>query len=247
MALRCFKCGAELEPHYKACPICGDPISDFVREHMSVPIDGKYEIVSRLGVGGMGEVYKVRHIHLNSLRVIKLMRANIMTTHGAQERFIREAQLATQIQHPNVAILHDFATLPDQTYYMVWEFIDGINLAQLIRQKGTLSPREAARISIDALLGLDAIHQAGVVHRDVSPENIMLSAGPGGQQRVKVIDLGIAKQWDATSGATETGMFVGKWKYCSPDHLGVLEEGEHIDGRADIYSFGIVLYEMLAG
>jgi serine/threonine-protein kinase len=247
MATPCFHCQAPLEAHYKACPSCGEPISDFLREHLTRPIDGKYEILSRLGVGGMGEVFKVRHIHLNAIRVIKLMRPQVAQTKGAHERFVREAQLATRIQHPNVATLHDFASLPDGSFYMVWEYIDGHNLAQLIRSKGSLAPAEAARISIEALSGLQAIHDAGVVHRDVSPENVMLTMTPGGEERVKIIDLGIAKEGAGGSNATETGMFVGKWKYCSPEHLGILPDGERIDGRADLYSFGIVMYEMLAG
>ncbi|HXH38285.1 MAG TPA: serine/threonine-protein kinase, partial [Thermoanaerobaculia bacterium] len=111
-----------------------------------------------------------------------------------------------------------------------------------------LSPRYAAKLAIEALHGLDAIHRAGIVHRDISPENIMIARDEEGEQHVKLIDLGIAKQGDGTeANKTKTGMFVGKWKYCSPEHLGMLDAGERIDGRADIYSFGIVLYEMLTG
>src|SRR5205823_6439283 len=103
-------------------------------------------------------------------------------------------------------------------------------------------------LAIEALQGLAAIHRAGIVHRDISPENIMIHRDEDGEQHVKLIDLGIAKQGDATDASkTKTGMFVGKWKYCSPEHLGILDAGERIDGRADLYSFGIVLYEMLAG
>jgi serine/threonine-protein kinase len=129
---------------------------------------------------------------------------------------------------------------------MVWEFIEGTNLHELIESRGPLAPRYAATLAIQALRGLDAIHRAGIVHRDVSPENLMITRDDDGE-RVKIIDLGIAKGTDAAEEKTKTGMFVGKWKYCSPEHLGMLEAGERIDGRADLYSFGIVLYEMLAG
>lgn len=215
--------------------------------HASTPVDGKYQILAALGAGGMGEVYKVRHIHLDTVRVIKLMRSKIAEDPGAQERFLREARLATRINHPSVATLNDFSTLPDGSRYMVWEYIEGRNLHELIREQGHLGPRRAASIAYAALLGLDAIHRAGIIHRDISPENIMVSTDEHGEERVKIIDLGIAKDWDDDVYKTMTGIFVGKWKYCSPEHLGVLGQGERIDARADLYSFGIVLYEMLTG
>jgi eukaryotic-like serine/threonine-protein kinase len=247
MPFFCIHCKSEIDPKFKACPFCGEAITDFLRRHLEAPIDGKYQILSRLGVGGMGEVYKVLHIHLNSIRVIKLMRANIATDAAASERFLREARLATRINHPSVATLFDFSTLEDGSHYMVWEFIEGTNLHELIDQRGPLSPKYAAKLAAQALHGLDAIHRAGIVHRDISPENLMITHDNEGEERVKVIDLGIAKQWDTEDNKTKTGMFVGKWKYCSPEHLGMLQSGERIDGRADLYSFGIVLYEMLTG
>jgi len=248
MPFFCIHCKSEIDPKFKACPFCGEVITDFLRRYLETPIDGKYRILSRLGVGGMGEVYKVLHIHLNAIRVIKLMRANIAGDASANERFLREARLATKIQHPSVAALFDFSTLEDGSHYMVWEYIEGINLHELIDQRGPLSPRYAAKLAAQALMGLDAIHRAGIVHRDISPENLMITREVGDDdERVKVIDLGIAKSLAADDNNTKTGMFVGKWKYCSPEHLGMLPPDEAIDGRADLYSFGIVLYEMLTG
>ncbi len=251
MPFFCIHCKSEIDPKFKACPFCGEAITDFLRKHLETPIDGKYKIISRLGVGGMGEVYKVLHIHLNQIRVIKLMRSNIAADEGANERFLREARLATKIQHPSVAGLFDFSTLEDGSHYMVWEYIEGINLHELIDQRGPLSPRYAAKLASQALMGLDAIHRAGIVHRDVSPENLMITREVGEEggtdERVKIIDLGIAKSLGSEDNKTKTGMFVGKWTYCSPEHLGMLPSGERIDGRADLYSFGIVLYEMLTG
>lgn len=246
MPFFCIHCKSEIDPKYKACPYCGELITDFLRRYLETPLDGKYKILARLGVGGMGEVYKVLHTHLNAIRVIKLMRANIAADPGAHERFLREARLATKIQHPNVAALYDFSTL-DEGMYMVWEYIEGINLHELIDQRGPLSPRYAAKLAVQALMGLEAIHRAGIVHRDVSPENLMITRDDEGSERVKIIDLGIAKSSTAEDDKTKTGIFVGKWKYCSPEHLGMLPAGERIDGRADLYSFGIVLYEMLTG
>ena len=140
-----------------------------MRRYADSPLDGKYQILARLGVGGMGEVYKALHIHLNALRVIKLMRSGIANDQSAHERFLREARMATRIHHPNVAALFDFATLEDGTHYMVSEYIEGINLHELINERGPLSPRYAATLAVQALMGLDAIHRAGIVHRDVSP------------------------------------------------------------------------------
>lgn len=195
----------------------------------------------------MGEVFRAEHIHLHTTRVIKLMRPNLSEETNATERFLREARLATRIQHPNVATLHDFSTLPDGSYYMVWEFIEGKNLTEIMRRDGAFSPRRAAKLAVQILSGLDAIHRAGIIHRDISPDNVMLSFDEDGSEHAKIIDLGIAKQGDEVASQTQTGIFIGKLKYCSPEHLGLLAEGERMDGRADLYSFGIVLYELVAG
>ncbi|MEA2166260.1 MAG: eukaryotic-like serine/threonine-protein kinase [Thermoanaerobaculia bacterium] len=247
MAFTCIKCHTEIDRSFKACPHCGEPITDFLREYADKPIDGKYRIIQRLGIGGMGEVFKVEHTFLGSIRVVKIIRAQISGSTDAHDRFLREARLATKVQHPNVATLHDFSALPDGSHYMVWEFIEGENLAQLIRRRGTLPPRHAVRIAIQALAGLDAIHRAGIVHRDISPENLMITHAPDGSEFVKIIDLGVAKATESDVAMTQTGMFVGKFRYASPDHLGFLPDRERIDGRADLYSLAVVLFEMLTG
>ena len=247
MAFTCIRCNREIDRAFKACPHCGEPITDFLREYADKPIDGKYRILQRLGIGGMGEVFKVEHTFLGSTRVVKIIRAQISGSSDAHERFLREARMATKVQHPNVATLHDFSALPDGSHYMVWEFIEGENLAQLMRRSGTLPPKQAVRIAIQALAGLDAIHRAGIVHRDISPENLMITHASDGSEFVKIIDLGVAKATESDVAMTQTGMFVGKFRYASPDHLGFLPEGERIDGRADLYSLAVVLFEMLTG
>jgi len=243
----CIRCGAQIDREFKACPHCGEPLSDFLREYADKPIDGKYRIVQRLGIGGMGEVFKVEHTFLGSTRVVKIIRAQISASSDAHERFLREARMATKVQHPNVATLFDFSALPDGSHYMVWEYIDGQNLAQVLKQRGTLAPRHAVRIAIQALAGLEAIHRAGIVHRDISPENLMITQAADGSEFVKIIDLGVAKAAESDVAMTQTGMFVGKFRYASPDHLGFMPAGERIDGRADLYSLGVVLFEMLTG
>src|SRR5687768_17197510 len=207
-------------------------------------LDGRYTITDRLGAGGMGEVYKATHTFLGSPRVIKVVHPHISGNTDAKDRFLREARAATKIQHQNVATLHDFASLPDGAHYMVWEFISGENLAQRLRTRGPLPPRQAVRITLQALRGLDAIHRAGIIHRDISPENLMITA----EDEVKIIDLGVAKVEDTDAvSSTRTGIFVGKLRYAAPEQLGFIPEGEKIDARADLYAMAMVLVELLTG
>ena len=243
----CPRCGKQIDRMFGACPHCREPVTIFWRRYADQPVDGKYRLLERLGGGGMGDVYKVEHIFLRETRVIKVIRPHISEMPGAQERFVREAQLASTIKHPNVATLHDFAPLPDGSRYMVWEFIDGENIAEVIRYRGTLAPRHAVRLIIQALAGLEGIHRAGVIHRDISPENLMIAGWEGRQERLKIIDLGIAKRESSDAATTQTGVFIGKLRYAAPEQLGALGEQERIDSRADLYSIAVVLYEMLTG
>jgi len=249
--INCLKCKSAIDAEYDLCPHCGEKITLFQKTYASRLLDGKYQIIDRLGVGGMGEIFKVRHIHLNELRVIKIMRPNVAQDDQGLQRFLQEARTSTMIKHKNLAMLYDFAQLDDGSYYMVWEFIDGTNIQKWIAQNGPIPARLTVEIAIQALTGLEHLHSMGLIHRDISPENIMLSQDHHGKLLVKVIDFGIAKQLqeggDAGHGLTQTGMFLGKLKYASPEQAGFLKEGEHLDPRSDLYSFGIVMYEMLAG
>jgi serine/threonine protein kinase len=248
--LNCLKCKQAIDAQYDQCPHCGEKVTTFQRTYSSRLLDGKYQIIDRLGVGGMGEIFKVRHIHLNELRVIKIMRPNVAADDQGLQRFLQEARTSTMIKHKNLAMLYDFAQLEDSSYYMVWEFIDGTNIQRWIGQTGALPPRLTIEIAVQALNGLDHLHSMGLIHRDISPENIMLSQDHHGKLLVKVIDFGIAKQLGESEGGqglTQTGMFLGKLKYASPEQAGFLKEDEHLDPRSDLYSFGILMYEMLAG
>lgn len=248
--ITCLRCKAAIDPNVDQCPACGERVTMFQRTYSTRLIDGKYQILDRLGVGGMGEIFKVRHIHLNELRVIKIMRPNVAADDQGMQRFLQEARTSTMIKHKNLAMLYDFAQLDDGSYYMVWEFIDGTNIQKWMGQHGPIPPRLSIEISIQALHGLEHLHSMGLIHRDISPENIMLSQDHHGKLLVKVIDFGIAKslaEGESGHGLTQTGMFLGKLKYASPEQAGFLKEGEHLDPRSDLYSFGIVMYEMLAG
>src|ERR1700686_1284203 len=248
--INCLRCKQPIDMELEQCPACGERVTMFQRTYSSKLIDGKYQILDRLGMGGMGEIFKVRHIHLNELRVIKIMRPNVAADDQGLQRFLQEARTSTTIKHKNLAMLYDFAQLEDGSYYMVWEFIDGTNIQKWIGQNGPMPPRLTVEISVQALSGLDHLHSMGLIHRDVSPENIMLSQVHHGKLLVKMIDFGMAKslaEGDSGHGLTQTGMFLGKLKYASPEQAGYLKEGEHLDPRSDLYSFGIVMYEMLAG
>ncbi len=248
--ITCLRCKQQIDAEYDLCPHCSERVTNFQRTYATRLLDGKYQIIDRLGVGGMGEIFKVRHIHLNELRVIKIMRPNVAQDDQGLQRFLQEARTSTMIKHKNLAMLYDFAQLEDGSYYMVWEFIDGTNIQKWIGEHGAMPARLTVEIAVQALMGLDHLHSMGLIHRDISPENIMLSQDNHGKLLVKVIDFGIAKQLaegEGGQGLTQTGMFLGKLKYASPEQAGFLKEGEHLDPRSDLYSFGIVMYEMLAG
>jgi len=210
-------------------------------------LDGKYEILSLLGAGGMGEVFKARHVHLNVFRCIKVMKQGLLADGGYRARFLREAQLATQVHHPNIAVVHDFF-LGDRGSYMVSEFIDGTTVRQWSAANGPFPLALAADVAVQVLAGLEHIHRRGLLHRDISSDNVMLSYDADSRLVAKIIDLGIAKDVNtASADTTQAGMLIGNPKYMSPEQLGGLADGEQLDGRTDLYCLGVVLYEMLLG
>jgi eukaryotic-like serine/threonine-protein kinase len=209
-------------------------------------IDGKYEVLSKIKEGGMGAIFMVRHVLLDEIRVVKSMRPHLEEDPDAQKRFLREAKMTTSLRHPNIAAVLDFLEDVDHTFYIVMEYIEGSNLADIISAQRRLPILTALDIAIQTLDALAYLHRKDIVHRDISPENIMLTEGPDGSIQAKLIDLGVAKQ-TTVEGLTQTGMFVGKLKYASPEHLGVLKRTEKIDGRSDVYSLGCVLYLAVTG
>src|SRR5258708_28819960 len=192
--LNCLKCKQPIDASLDQCPACGERVTVFQRTYASRLLDGKYQILDRLGIGGMGEIFKVRHIHLNELRVIKIMRPNVASDDQGLQRFLQEARTSTMIKHKNLAMLYDFSTLDDGSYYMVWEFIDGTNIQKWIGQNGPVPPRLAVEISIQALNGLEHLHSMGLIHRAISPENIILSPDPNAKLMSTAIAFPIATQ-----------------------------------------------------
>ncbi len=252
--IRCRRCGDPVPRNADRCPKCGAPppvdetrasVASRTRFQVGDVIDSRYEVVTVLPTGGMGELYKVRHVHLGDFRVVKIRKATAREDDTGTKRFIREAKLAASIKHPNLASLFDFAQLDDGSFYMVNEYVDGMTIAEHIRAGGRFEIAQVLRIAEQALLALEAIHAAGIVHRDVASDNVMLAQNSSGETIVKLIDLGIAKTLDG-EGLTSTGFFVGKARYASPEQVNT-QDPEPIDQRSDLYSLGIVLYEMVSG
>jgi len=209
----------------------------------------EYAILQCIGTGGMAKVYKARHVLLDELRAIKLL--NPESSESAEEfkaRFQREAQILVRLKHRHLVTVHEFGILGKDVLFMVMEYLEGASLRSRLRQEGWLPVPECIEIARQACLGLAAAHQQGVVHRDVSPDNIVLVANNEGET-VKIIDFGIAKNVIAIDAAklTDTLKFVGKAEYCSPEQIQGQTPGRDIDGRSDIYSLGVTLYEILTG
>ena len=213
-------------------------------------LDGKYEIIAPLGAGGMGAVYRARRVLIGDEVAVKVLHSRLTGDEKLVERFRREARAAAQLHHPNVVTIHDYgeARGPGGFAYIVMELVRGESLRALLKREGRLDPRRAVSLMRDVCAGVAAAHRRGIVHRDIKPDNIIVT--PPDEDRdtesVKVVDFGIAKLRDlAAEGSTltEAGMMVGTLFYMSPEQC----KGEPLDSRADVYSLGAMLHEMLAG
>ena len=197
----------------------------------------------------MGAVYVAQHVVIGRKAAIKVLRREFSEDVGLVARFMNEARAAAAIGHPNIVDVVDVGNLPDGTPYMMMEFLVGEDLSKRLAKVGRLSPAQALPIALQAGSAVAAAHEKGIVHRDLKPENLFLvqDVTAPGHERVKVLDFGIAKlRGDFTSGSqTKTGSLLGTPQYMSPEQCRGIPDG--IDHRSDIYSFGIILYEMLCG
>ncbi len=262
---RCSVCGQRFSGDAAFCPFDGttleaspfDPLGDPLVGSL---VDGRYEVQSVLGEGGMGRIYEVRHKALDRAFAMKVLRPDLAEDAELAERFILEAKATASVKHPNVVQITDFGHLPDQVPFFVMELLVGHTLGEVIKAAGPIPPARAARIVRKIAGALAAAHAAGVVHRDLKPDNVFLLAGsrdlrpPGDPDRarslamlghgadVRVVDFGAAKIV-GSSRVTREGVVFGTPHYMAPEQA----SGQPVDARADVYSLGVIMYEMFTG
>ncbi len=215
--------------------VAGDPLIGRV-------LAGRYQILSQIGQGGMGTVYRAQHAMLGRVDAVKIIRSDLKQSPETMQRFLREAKLASSINHPNAVVIHDFGEAENGIIYLAMEFIQGKSLEELIRQESPLPIARAIHISRQIAQALDAAHRLSIVHRDLKPDNVLIL----NDDFVKVVDFGIAKSIAANEtgkSVTQAGFVIGTPKYMAPEQV----LGEAVDARADIFSLALVTYEMLTG
>jgi len=246
----CPECGSTTDATTctrDGCPtldpaVLGDP----ERGDIGTLIGDKYRVLNVVGRGGMGVVYRAWQRDMRRLVALKIANSQSMDEAGTR-RFLREVRVVAGLAHPNTVRVFDYGQLPDGRLFFTMEFLEGQSLSRLLRHRDPFDDRRILRVGIQVLKSLGEAHAAGIVHRDLSPDNIFLCRMFGESDFVKVLDFGVAKGMAFEAGEeklTMAGVFVGKPAYASPEQVdGSLE----LDGRSDLYSLGIVLYQMCAG
>ncbi|MEB2324789.1 MAG: serine/threonine-protein kinase, partial [Sorangiineae bacterium] len=245
---RCASCGQRFSGSARFCPFDGAPLEPAPAEApeadplLGQTLDGRYQVEAALGEGGMGVVYRARHVRLGRAFAVKVLKRELALDKELSARFIQEARAAAAVTHANVVQITDFGELPSGQPYFVMELLEGRSLSALIRRGGPIPAARAVRIVRQVADALDAAHGAGIVHRDLKPDNIHVGAAIGDRDTVKVLDFGLAKVAGA-SRLTRAGVVFGTPSYMSPEQA----SGEAVDHRADVYALGVVMYEMFTG
>ena len=244
----CPTCQGSYPNNYAICPADGCPLQESTWSEGSI-IRGKYKLIAKVGQGGMGSVYKALHLAFDEMRALKVIAPELLSDELFVRRFKHEAVITRRLQHPNAVRVDDIDEAEDGRPYIVMEFIDGKSLKKLIREEGPLPVPRVLSIIKQCASALDAAHKLGMVHRDIKPDNIALVDTPDGEM-VKVLDFGIAKVKEARLGEgagltlTGAGVVIGTPQYMSPEQA-MGKRGDELDGRADLYSLGVVMYQML--
>jgi len=251
--LTCPQCKAMVLPADTVCRQCGETLP--LRESDAPPppdtlpgtrIAGNYEILDLLGEGAMGRVYRAKQLSLDKVVAIKVLHKHLASDPKLTKRFHREARAASRLSHPNSLQIIDFGAAEDGTLYIAMEFLEGDDLQAIIEREVPFTPARIAMLMGQILSALDEAHHAGIIHRDLKPENVLvLKAGRGAGERVKVCDFGIAKIQESEGGSaiTMAGFVCGTPEYMAPEQA----RGDELDSRADLYSAGVILYQMLTG
>ena len=217
-----------------------------VDDYTGQVLNERYRVERLLGSGGMGAVYEGRHAIVGKRVAIKMLHADLATNEEVLKRFYREAQAAAAIGHKNIIDVMDVGVTPANEPYMVMEYLEGEDLESMLARTGSLAPEAACGILEPVLMALSAAHDKEIVHRDLKPANIFLCRSDDGRPIVKLIDFGISKISGGAGGTklTQTGSLLGTPAYMSPEQA---RGGQDVDHRTDIYSMGVILYQMLTG
>jgi serine/threonine-protein kinase len=242
----CPQCGNEYLTSDRFCPRDGSPLRPKAGNDPLIGrvIADRYLMLARLGEGGMGRVYLAEHVKMTRQCAIKVMNPSLINDTESATRFAREASNAARILHPNVAAVFDYGEA-DKIVYLVMEYVDGESLSAIIRREGALDPRRAVDIARQVADGLAAAHELGIIHRDLKPDNVIVARSRSHREIPKVVDFGIAKAMSESpqDALTRSGPVIGTPEYMSPEQL----LGDPVDARADVYSLGCILYQMLTG
>jgi serine/threonine-protein kinase len=247
----CPTCQATYPVTFAVCPQDGTPLIEVGAWTPGSVIRGKYRIIGKVGQGGFGAVYKALHVNFDELRAIKVINKEYLSDQLFVKRFKHEAVITRKLQHPNAVRVDDIDESEDGVPFIVMEFIEGQSLRKLIETEGAQPVSRVCSVIKQAAAALDAAHRLGMVHRDIKPDNIVLVPTPEGEM-AKVLDFGIAKVKEGGKGdlggmtLTGTGVVIGTPQYMSPEQA-MGKRGDQLDGRSDLYSLGIVMYQMLTG